>query len=157
MISFGVVPDGRVSDALTRLWRFIDPDLIAIVRCVDSSASPDDIAKILAFHGVGHNVVCKNVILTINDLQTALKAEVFTGFDEVWIVAGAPPDFDLSHLRGATSDGIEFSTGFPEALANAMAELNCMLILGDGCGLNYATSSGLIRQELAKWGAPGKS
>ena len=148
-VAYGMLPGGTVGDALTRvLMRSCAQGWVAVVRSIDSSSSMDDLVRILAFHCIAYEVVHGNVCLSMSDLQKALDAGVFTGFDEVWIISGRPPAMELSQLPSTTSDGTEFSRGMPEGLPTAMEKMNCILIVGDGCGLNYATSNEYIREAI---------
>jgi hypothetical protein len=149
-LAYGTMPDEHVSDALMRLMPLCEQDWTTIIRSIDSCRSLDGLVRILAFHHMAHKVVHRNVCLSMSELQKALDAGVFTGFDEVWIVSGRPPAFELSQLPSATSDGTQFSGGMPEGLAEAVEKTACVLILGNGCGLNYATSNERIRQEMTQ-------
>jgi hypothetical protein len=139
----------HVGETLTRILRVRGQDWLAVVRSIDSSHSTDGLSKALAFHHMAYDVINGNVCLSIETLQKAVSEEVFTGFDEVWIIAGSPPAFDLASLPGATSDGADFSSDLPEELSRAMEQTGCVLILGDGCGLNCASRSQELLEEIA--------
>jgi hypothetical protein len=148
-LTHDLIPNGNVADVLTRILPLHDRDWLAIVRNIDSTHATDGLSNALAFHRVAYNIINGNVCLSIEAIQKAVSKEVFTGFDEVWIIAGSPPASDLSMLPSATSDGADFSSRVPEGLLDAMVRTNCILIVGDGCGLNYATTSSRLQGELA--------
>lgn len=146
----GMMAGRHVSDVLAGILRLCSCDCVAVIRSIDSASSQDDLARSLAFHSVPHDVVNGNVCVSIGDLQIALGADVFSGFDEIWITLGGPPSIDLRHLPGATSDATDFSGGIPGELRDAMARANCTLVIGDGCGLNFATTDESIHREIMK-------
>ena len=150
----GMMPDGNVSDALVRILRLRDQDWMAVIRSIDSTHAQDGLTKALAFHRVAYDVVNGNVCVSIDTLQKTVDAGFFSGFDEVWIISGNPPAFDLASLPSATSDGADFSSGIPDELPIAMEKTNCVVILGDGCGLNYATTDAQLREEITKGEPP---
>jgi len=89
----------------------------------------------------------------MRSLWKALETDVLTGFDEVWIFRNESPTTSLESLSSATSDGVEFSAGMPAGLADAMDRTDCVLVLGDGCGLNYATTEDRIAERLTSHAA----
>jgi hypothetical protein len=129
----------RIGDVLPGVLDHLPSNLTAVVRSVDSSTTCLDITRILTFHGIEHSVVCGNVCLTEGLLRRAVEQGVFTGFDEVWLFAAAPPSSDLGGLPPATSDASDFSVQVPPCLMSNFRDTVCLLLLGDGCGLNYLT------------------
>jgi hypothetical protein len=144
----GMVPDRHVRDVLMCILQMRGQNWTAIVRSIDSATSVDDLITTLAFHRVPHDVNNGNVCVSIDALQKGLDAGLFTGFDEVWIFSDNPPTFDLGPLPSATSDATDFSSSVPSELTNAIEKTNCVVVLGDGCGLNYATSDKRVQEEI---------
>ena len=149
-VSHGMLPDRNVHGVLERILCMRGQDWVAVIRSIDSSYSQDALTGALAFHHLAYQVINGNICVCIDTLQKALGQGFFTGFDEVWIVSGKPPDFDLASLPSATSDGADFSSDVPKELSRVLEQTNCILIIGDGCGLNYATISRQLQEELAK-------
>jgi hypothetical protein len=89
-----------------------------------------------------------NICVTMPSLWRALEVGVLTGFDEVWVHGNELPTISLETAPSATSDGVSFSPGVPAGLADAMDATDCILVLGDGCGLNYATLDDRIAERL---------
>ena len=147
-VTYGMVAGGSVHDALERILCMRGQDWVAVIRSIDSAHSQDHLTKALAFHRVAYEVINGNVCVCIDTLQKALGEGFFTGFDEVWIVDGKPPAFDLASFPSATSDGADFSSSIPDELCRAMEKMNCVLLLGDGCGLNYATTAQQLQDEI---------
>jgi hypothetical protein len=138
-----------VREALTRLLT-VSKGQVLVVRSIDSARSQEDIAKILSFHSVPKQIVRGNVCLTRGDLRSALAAEAFTGFDEVWLFSETPPTEDLSAIPSATSETTDFGIGIPKELVKALERTQCLLVLGDGCGLNYATIDGRMAAAVLR-------
>ncbi len=147
-LAYGMTPSGNVADALRRVLPLFHREWITVIRSIDSASSQDDLAKALTFHKVPHNCTNGNICFSVGDLQRVLDADVFTGFDEVWIVSGSSPSFDLGHLPSATSDATDFSARMPKDLRLAIEKTNCILVVGDGCGLNYATTDEQICEAI---------
>ena len=136
----GVVEDRRLVDVLSRILQFVPPSFAGIVRCMDSDDSEQGLVWSLGQYHVSHEVCAGNVCLSIDGLKAASAAGVFTGFDEVWIVPASSRSYDLAGVPTSTSDGTDFSTSVPVKVSCAAYKAGCILILADGCGLNYATT-----------------
>ncbi len=147
-LTFGHLPAATVPDALAELRDLLGCASHAIIRSLDSSHSERDLSRALSFHGVDFEVSFGNVCVSMGSLWKALEADVFTGFDEVWIFRNEFPSTTLESLTSATSDGADFSAGMPASLAGAMDRTDCVLVLGDGCGLNYATTEDQITERF---------
>jgi hypothetical protein len=119
------------------------------VRSLDSIHDIEDLRRAFAARGIKSSLLVGNVCLRGADVCSAAEANMFSGFDEVWIYDGLPPQFSLVDLPGATSDTTDFELGIPEASRKAFEESRCRLILADGNGLNFATFDPIIANELA--------
>ncbi len=148
-VASGNSPAGTVRDALTEVRDLLCCASGAIIRSLDSAHSELDLSRILSFHGVEHAVSSGSVCVTMTSLWRAVEQGVMTGFDEVWIHGNGLPAINLENVPGATSDGVDFSAGIPAGLADAMDATDCILVLGDGCGLNYATPDHRIAERLS--------
>lgn len=149
----GVSPNGSVASALVgvlRLPRYHDS--IFAVRSIDSANSRGGLCNALEFHRVPYEIIGDNVCVSAGALQRGLDDSLLTGFDEVWVFPDGPPALDLSSLPGATSDATDFSAGIQPILSEAMSKTNCAAILGDGCGLNYATTDADIAEAITARG-----
>ena len=145
-----MAPNGSVAGALAsllRLPRFHDS--VFVMRSIDSASSRDGLCNALEFHRVPYEVIGENVCVSARALQRGLDDSLLTGFDEVWIFSGGPPASDLSKMPDATSDATDFSAGIRPILSEAMNTTNCLAVLGDGCGLNYATADADIAEAIA--------
>ena len=78
-----------------------------------------------------------------NDLLRAVNVPgLMAGFDEVWLFDHGRPNKEVPLGIVLTSDAVNFNEQLPEGLETYMRETRCVLALGDGCGLNYATWDG---------------
>ena len=137
-ISFGRLQGGTVRSAVGCICKAESHLSGAVIRSLDSARSQELLLKILALHGVKSYVVASNVCVATRDLGLALEKEVFTGFDEVWIFRNGMPNLPLDSVVSATSDSEDFGIELPVDVAEAIDESGCVLVVGDGCGLNYA-------------------
>lgn len=144
----GIFLNEHVPDALMRVRDVLNGEEIAVIRSIDSGDSQDYLNRALLFHKIKYEVAHGNFYVDAENLWRAIEREVFTGFDEVWIYNGVPPQVDLGGVRPATSDGTDFSEGLPMEIAKALDTTHCLLVLGDGCGLNYATQDERIASRI---------
>jgi hypothetical protein len=122
------------------------------VRCLDSDSDPRAIYEVLLRHAIDGRLESHSVSLTSTQLRHAAANHVFTGFDELWFsqsekrIDAIPSDIVL------TSDAVNFSERIPEGLGTTMKNLASILVLGDGCGLNYATWDSRFSELLCELG-----
>lgn len=137
-------------DVLDGMLNLMPKVQTVLVRGIDSGRSRDELIGILDFHRIEYSEVQGNVILGLESIRKALDHEVFTGFDEVWLLEQGPPSIPLGLLPPATSDTRDFADEIPPEIIMAVGEIHCVLLLGDGCGLNYLTSDETISKALVK-------
>lgn len=140
--------DLSVYESLVKLMDSYPMSIVAVVRSIDSSYLKQDLEKILQFHDVSYKVINGNLCLFKEDLRDAVSAGVFTGFDEVWLFYHAPPSKNLTSIPNATSDSKDFGGKVDREMLEAFHETKCVVILADGCGLNYLTSDFTIAEKL---------
>jgi len=134
------VPAASIGDALDLALELAGPNSLVVVSCIDSGHGAQAVRRALSFHGVPHELVHGNVVLTRAGVERARAQAAFTGFDEVWVFAGSTPHEDLSELSK------------PSDLLDAARRWRCLLVAGDGCGLNYITTDARIARALASLG-----
>jgi hypothetical protein len=144
----GLLPEESVSDVLARVLPTCDARSTLVIRSLDSSRDAQHLARALDHHGIHYQLVNGNICIPGDVLVRASLCDLFTGFDEVWILADRPPEMNLTDLPSATSETHDFSEGVPPALVEAMSKTRCVLILGDGCGLNYATTDPEVETHI---------
>lgn len=143
--------DGFIGDAFGSLLPRLPKRWTVIVRALDSDFTPKGVSSYLTSLGVQHSFAGPNVCLTMEQLAKAHGAEAFSGFDELLFFDGPAPDVELECVP-LTSCVADFTETVPPELTEWMERTNCVLILGDGCGLNYATTergiSRVIRSRI---------
>lgn len=134
----GIIPGKTISGALAVLRTKFDHNWFVVIRCIDSTVDRSDLVAILNGHGITSEIICGNVCVTMGGLIEAVDTDVFSGFDEIWIFR-RPPSIDLAELPPATSDAIDFSEQCHEEILRTVESESVAILLGDGCGLNFAT------------------
>ena len=146
---FGKLPSGTVGEMLLKVWDLLDTSSVAVIRSIDSARSLDDLRRTLSFHEVPCYINAGNVCVDMRDLSPAVATGVFTGFDELWLFRNRELTAELVDVPGVTSDGIDLSQGIPKPLSEVIERSHCVLVLADGCGLNYVTSDDRVAQTIA--------
>src|SRR5262245_9472400 len=130
-LTFGHLPNATVCDALAHVRNLLHDVSGAVIRCLDSTDTESELIRILSLHKIGYQVSFENVCVNMEQLWKAVDADVFTGFDEVWIYREEWPGVSLGSAPGVTSDGVDFSNGIPAGLADAIEGTRCLLVVGD--------------------------
>ena len=121
---------------------------VAIVRCIDSSFSKEDLIKILEFHQITYEFMAGNIVLFAENLQKTILQNVFTGFDEIWLYENSPTSMNLMDVPSCTSDCANFSKKIDDTVLEVFLDSKSVVILADGCGLNYLTRNYNIFDKL---------
>lgn len=145
----GMIPNESIVAVMQRIVQDLDDEWLIIVRSIDSAVGVKDIMKALAMYNVKCSLVGANVCMSTGEFKHAMLVHVFAGFDEVWFISGPPPRMTLDSVPYVTSDGADLSVDVPTELRRAMEQVGCVLVLGDGCGLNYATTSSRLGEQIA--------
>lgn len=134
----GFLPSS-VKEVLAEFFDLLPPFKSAVVRSIDSTTETEDVASFLNSEGIQANICSQNVIVTAEALARASNADMFTGFDEVWLIPGSSSRRHIPDSILLTSDAFELVDVIPQAVLNLLNQLHCPLAMGDGCGLNYVT------------------
>jgi hypothetical protein len=78
------------------------------------------------------------LLMPPGELDQFASVGLFNGFDEVYLCADWNDEFENFPAR-ITSDLADFSEATPLGLEDWMLEAGCLLAMGDGDGLNFAT------------------
>jgi len=147
---YGIL-DANVQDVLLRCADSLPAFRIAIVRCLDSER---DTQRLLTFLKRENVVVetCGSVLCIDQDTLRSLAERdgVLVGFDEIWLVNQHSHLEKVNLVEPLTSDAVLFSEAVPPQLCPTMEELDCPLVLADGCGLNYATTDNRFADALVR-------
>jgi hypothetical protein len=91
-------------------------------------------------------IVSGNVCLLSAQVRELCEAELFNGFDEMWIFPFAAPSQDLS-----TTPYLQCHPKFdelPSQLIRCLEQTRPLLAAGDGLGLNYVTCSASLCEAI---------
>jgi hypothetical protein len=89
------------------------------------------------------------------ELEKASSAGILTGGDEVFFSLEWDDEFEPYPSR-VSADSVDFREVLPLGLADWMLETGCVLAVGDGVGLNYATTSLELHERLSSRFPPAR-
>ena len=87
------------------------------------------------------------LLLPPGELDQCASVGLFRGFDEVYLCAEWNDEFEVFPGR-ITSDLADFREATPLGLEDWMLEATCLLAVGDGDGLNFATPDAELADRL---------
>lgn len=87
------------------------------------------------------------LLMDPHELERCSTAGFLSGGDEVFLSTEWNDELEPYPSR-ISSDHADFREGLPLGLADWMAETHCVLALGDGGSLNYATTSEELHERL---------
>ncbi len=89
------------------------------------------------------------------EMERVSSAGLLRGGDEVFFSLEWNDEFEPYPTRVA-ADSVDFREVLPLGLEDWMRETSCVLAVGDGGGLNYATSSLELHERLSKRFPPAR-
>lgn len=87
------------------------------------------------------------LLMDPHELERCSTAGFLSGGDEVFLSTEWNEELEPYPSR-ISADHSDFREGLPLGLADWMSETHCVLALGDGGGLNYATTSEELHERL---------
>jgi len=100
---------------------------------------------------IAWNAVDGRVVIAPDAVPRLVAArKTFYGFDQVWLCSRGPRAGEVPAGR-LTSDAASFESGVPEPLRSIAGQPWFVALLADGCGLNVATSSDVVRGAVTGW------
>jgi hypothetical protein len=121
-----------------------------LITCVDSIRDLDKVSSVSQI--VRNFSKCRlkdgGLLIVGPGLDRIAKSyNLFNGFDEVWFFLSEPVE---SVPAGIWLTGpLEIDKDVPDKLSEWMTSSGCVLGLGDGNGLNYATTNRSVAESLA--------
>jgi hypothetical protein len=116
-------------------------DRYVLVSVVDSTPQVGNLPSLVPLiqsHGAFYGLCGEDVVIEAPFLLVLIEEHgFFNGFDELWFMSHIPAMAKPTALR-ITSD-LRFEIDPPAGLSVWMQEAECLLGLGDGDGLNFAT------------------
>ena len=89
------------------------------------------------------------------EMERFSSVGLLSGGDEVFFSTEWNDEFEPYPVR-VTGDSIDFREGLPLGLEDWMLEARCVLAVGDGGGLNYATTSQELHERLSQRFRPAR-
>lgn len=144
------LPGLTLATGWSRVAQRLPGDACVLIACMDSNRAPGASTFLLGeaqAHDPGATVHHGRIVMAARALAAFVAdRRAFAGFDEVWVFAGAPAaDVVEPETIGLTS---ETPVEPAPALSGWFEETGCLLGLGDGDGLNYATPSRALAAAL---------
>ncbi len=87
------------------------------------------------------------LLLDPGEMERFSGVGLLTGGDEVFFASEWNDEFEPFPGR-IGADALDFRDGVPLGLEDWMIDTGCVLVLGDGAGLNYATSLRELHEKL---------
>jgi hypothetical protein len=145
----GWVPTA-IGATLEELPELLEEVPYALITCLDSGrdlpvmcrTSPELRSSLVSFDFLGDGLV----LPTSELLELAKGGRIFYGFDEIWFLPVRPvePKPDDVYMVAPLKHPGEMGAGLPEWMARSQ----CVLALGDGYGMNYATNKEGLANSL---------
>lgn len=87
------------------------------------------------------------LLLDPGELEHCASVGLFSGGDELSISTEWNDEFEAFPGR-VGAEAVDFREGLPLGLEEWMFDAECVLVLGDGAALNYATTSAEVHEKL---------
>lgn len=141
---------GSVSDVLDAGVDVLPHFEMAAISVLDGAERPAEwpvVKRRLRAEGVravDHRGV---LLITSGELDHLASVGFFNGNDEVFLVAEWNEEFEAFPGR-ITTDAHDFEDGTPLGLDEWMVDSGCVLAVGDGAGVNFATLDAGLNDRL---------
>jgi hypothetical protein len=139
-----------VADVLDAGFDLLPAFELAAIPVLDNIERPGEVPSVrrrLRAEGIRADEHRGALLMPPGELDQFASVGLLHGFDELYLCAEWRDEFEVFPGR-ITSDLVDFSEGTPLGLEDWMHEAGCLLVLGDGDGLNFATSDPGIAERL---------
>ena len=156
LIYFGRL-DATVSDLVDALDLLPDYALAAI-NVLEGQERPGEepaVRRRLRSEGIRPREHRGALLVQPGEMERVSSAGILGGGDEVFFSTEWNDEFEPYPARVA-ADTVDFREGLPLGLEDWMLEARCVLAVGDGAGLNYATPSEELHERLSKRFRPAR-
>jgi hypothetical protein len=123
-------------------------DSRCVVRALDSMWSGAEIQAALGRRGITVRLEAGMAVLEGGELLRVREQGLLTGFDELWLLSAGQPPTSVPDDAVFTSGSRQLTPDDAAAVGPILAAAGAWLVLGDGCGLNWATTSERARDVL---------
>lgn len=141
---------GTVSEVLDAGIELLPAFEMAAVPVLDGTDRPGEwpaVRRRLRAEGIRFVQSRGVLLLPPGELDQCATVGLFGGFDEVYLCTEWNEEFEAYPTR-VTTDLCDFTEATPLGLEDWMLEAGCLLVLGDGAGLNYATPDRDISERI---------
>jgi hypothetical protein len=146
------INSGRLTVSISDVLDAVDlvPDFqLAAVAVLDGNERPGEVPPIrrrLRAEGIRH-MTHRGVLLLAPGELDRLSSVLLGGQDELYLVAEWNDEFEVFPGRIST-DLVDFEETTPLGLEEWMVDSGCLLALGEGQGLNFATLDSQLAENL---------
>lgn len=148
---------GRLMASITEVVDAVDliPDFeLAAVSVLEGQEHPGEepaVRRRLRAEGIRPTEHRGTLLLDAGEMEHFSSVGLLAGGDEVYFASEWNDEFEPFPGR-IGADQVDFFEGTPLGLEEWMFDTGCFLALGDGKGLNYATTSRDLHERLsARW------
>ena len=139
-----------VSDVVDAGFELLPSFGLAAIPVLDGAERPaewPEISRRLLSEGIRSKQHRGALLLEPGELDRFSSVGLFHGVDELFLCAEW--DEELEPFPGRVSSDLhDFNEGTPLGLEEWVADAGCLLVLGDGDGLNFATPSPELAERL---------
>jgi hypothetical protein len=139
-----------VADVVDAGIEFLPDFELAAIPVLDNAERPGEwplVRRRLRAEGIRVSVHRGVLLLEPGELDQFASVGMFGGADELFLTTEWNEEFEGFPGR-ITSDVQNFEEGTPLGLEEWMIDTGCLLALGDGTGLNFATLDGGLSDRL---------
>jgi hypothetical protein len=122
---------------------------LAVLEGQERPGEDPSMRRRLRYEGIRPREHRGALLLEPGEMERASSAGLLEGTDEVFFMQGWDEEFEPFPGR-ISADLADFQEGLPHGIEDWMHETGCVLALGDGGALNYATTSAEIHQRLVE-------
>jgi len=121
---------------------------IAVLEGQERPGEEPAVRRRLRFEGIRPREHRGALLVQPGEMERVSGAGILGGGDEVFFATEWNDEFEPFPSR-LSGDLMDFREGLPLGLADWMLETRCVLAVGDGGGLNYATPSLELHERLS--------
>lgn len=149
--------DATVSDLVDAVDLLPDYELaaIAVLEGQERPGEEPAVRRRLRSEGIRPREHRGALLVDPGEMERVSSSGLLGGGDAVFFSTEWNDEFEPYPAR-VTADSVDFREGLPLGLEDWMLEARCVLAVGDGAGLNYATPSQELHERLSKRFRPAR-
>ena len=152
---------GRLDATVSQVVDAVDllPDYaLAAIAVLEGQERPGEepaVRRRLRSEGIRPREHRGALLVEPGEIERCSTAGLLSGGDEVFFATEWNDEFEPYPAR-VTGESVDFREGLPLGLEDWMHETGCLLALGDGTALNYATTSQDLHERLSQRFKPAR-